>query len=167
MARRSASAVLAEAGPAPEPAAAVALGPLTAIVGYHIAQAAVTTYAAFERHIGRPFELRKVEFSLLMLLMANGALSPKRLAATLRLTAPNLSLLLDRLQQRGLLRRQPNPDDGRSQHIVLTEKGLRVARDSAAAALPMERELQGPLSRAEHAMLIELLSRLAGHPRPG
>ncbi|MCA0243573.1 MAG: MarR family transcriptional regulator [Proteobacteria bacterium] len=167
MPRRTASAA-AERLPEPVPAVAPpALGPLTGIVGYHIAQAAVTTYGAFERHIGRPFELRKVEFSMLMLLMANGALSPKRLAAALRLTAPNLSLLLDRLQQRGLLRRQPNPDDGRSQHIVLTEKGLRVARDSAAAALPMERELQGPLSRAEHAMLIELLSRLAGHPRPG
>lgn len=162
MARRSASA----AARLPAPDAPVSLGPLAGIVGYHIAQAMVTTMAGFEQHIGRPFDLRKVEFSLLMLLIANGALPPKRLAATLRLTAPNLTLLLDRLQQRGLLRRQPNPHDGRSQHIVLTDKGMRLARDSAAAAQPMEQQLQGPLSRAEHAMLIELLSRLAGHPRP-
>ena len=79
----------------------IALGPLTGIVGYHIAQAAVTTYGAFDKHIGAPFGLRKVEFSLLMLLMANGPLSPKRLGATLTLTAPNLTLLLDRLQASG------------------------------------------------------------------
>lgn len=144
----------------------IALGPLTGIVGYHIAQATVTTYDAFERHVGKPFELRKVEFSLLMLLLSNGPLSPKQLARTLQLTAPNLTLLLDRLQARGLLRRQPNPDDGRSQHIVLTDAGQRLALDSQAAAAPMERELQSRLSRAEHAMLIELLSRLAGHEPP-
>lgn len=140
---------------------AVSIGPLATIVGYHIAQAKVTTYDAFDRHIGKPFGLRKVEFSLLMLLQANQALSPKQLGSTLTLTAPNLSLLLDRLQDRGLVRRERNPSDGRSQHIVLTEGGARLARDSAAAAVPMERELQRGLSRAEHAMLIELLDKLA------
>ena len=146
--------------------AELALGPLAGVVGYHIAQASVTSYAAFDRHIGKPFALRKEEFSLLMLLHVNGALSPKRLATTLTLTAPNLTLLLDRLQQRGLLRRERNPADGRSQHIVLTEKGQRLARDTAAAAAPMERELQQHLSRAEHAMLIELLCRLSGRRPP-
>jgi DNA-binding MarR family transcriptional regulator len=140
----------------------ISLGPLTQIVGYHVAQAAVTTYAAFDRHIGKPFALRRVEFSLLMLLHANGALSPKQLAATLTLTAPTLTLLLDRLQTRGLIRRERNPADGRSQHILLTASGQDLARESAQAALPMERELELPLSPAEHAMLIELLGRLAG-----
>lgn len=141
----------------------VALGTLSGLMGYHIAQAAVTTYASFEQHIGKPFGLRKVEFSLLMLLLANGPLTPRQLARTLTLTAPTLTMLLDRLQARGLLRRERNPDDGRSQHIVLTAKGRRLAEDSAAAAGPMERELQAPLTRAEHAMLIELLGRLAGN----
>ena len=39
---------------------AVSLGSLSGLMGYHIAQAAVTTYAAFDAHIGRPFGLRKV-----------------------------------------------------------------------------------------------------------
>jgi DNA-binding MarR family transcriptional regulator len=140
---------------------ALSLGPLADIVGYHIAQAAVTTYGTFEQYIGAPFGLRKVEFSLLMLLQANAALSPKQLARTLTLSAPALTMLLDRLQERALIRRERNPADGRSQLIVLSDKGLRVARDSAAAALPMERELQRYLTRAEHAMLIELLGKLA------
>lgn len=156
----------ATAAPNADQAAELALGPLTGAVGYHIAQAAVTAYSAFDHHIGKPFGLRKEAFSLLMLLHTNGALSPKRLSATLTLTAPNLTLLLDRLQERGLLRRERNPSDGRSQHIVLTDKGQRLARDAAAAALPMEHEMQQHLSRAEHAMLIELLCRLAGRRAP-
>jgi DNA-binding MarR family transcriptional regulator len=144
----------------------VSLGPLEEAVGYHIAQAAVETDASFERHVGQPFGLRKVEYSLLMLLKANGALAPKRLGQTLTLTAPNLTLLLDRLQQRGLIRRERNPADGRSQHIVLTDLGQGTARDAAAAAAPMERDLLDRLSRAEHAMLIELLCKLAGRRAP-
>jgi DNA-binding MarR family transcriptional regulator len=151
----------------PQADTALSLGPLAGIVGYHIAQASVATVATFEHHVGKPFGLRKVEFSLLMLLLANGPLAPKQLGATLSLTAPTLTSLLDRLQERRLLRREPNPRDGRSQHIVLTDQGQRLAHDAAAAAGPMERQLLERLTRAEHAMLIELLSRLAGRRQRG
>jgi DNA-binding MarR family transcriptional regulator len=143
----------------------LSFGPLAGIVGFHIARAAVTTYDAYERFIGKPFDLKKVEFSLLMLVLANHAIPPKRLARALAITSPNLTLLLDRLQHRGLLKRERNPVDGRSQNVVLTDKGKRLARDAAAAAGPMERQLQERLSHAEHAMLIELLGKLAArHP---
>ena len=50
----------------PAPArSALDLGVLTDVLGYHVAQAAVTTYATFEQFIGEPFGLRKVEYSLL------------------------------------------------------------------------------------------------------
>ena len=78
-------------GMAPE----LSLGPLAGVLGYHIAQAAVATVELFERHIGQRFELRKVEFSILMLLLPNPALTPKRLGQVLALTPPNLTLLLD------------------------------------------------------------------------
>jgi DNA-binding MarR family transcriptional regulator len=161
-----ASGVSASSALVPGP---LALGPLADLLGWHLAQATVPTTAAFERHVGVPFALRKVEFSLLMLLLANapkGPVSPKVLAQALALTAPKLTMLLDRLQQRGLLQRDRNPDDGRSQHIVLTDEGQRLARGVAAAALPMEQDLAQRLSRAEYAMLVELLSKLGGRRPP-
>jgi DNA-binding MarR family transcriptional regulator len=141
---------------------ALSLGVLSDVLGYHIAQAAVTTVDMFERHIGQPHELRKVEYSLLLLLLANGPLSPKRLGQALALSAPNLSLLLDRLQDRGLIRRERSATDGRSQNIVLTDLGLALAKATALAAVPMEAELSDRLSRAERLMLIELLRKVAG-----
>lgn len=140
----------------------LSLGVLSDVLGYHVAQAAVTTYGTFERHIGEPFGLRKVEYSLLMLVQANGPLTPKRLGQALALSAPNLTMLLDRLQSRNLIRRDRSPTDGRSQHIALTEVGRQLADDSAAAAGPMEAELTDRLSRAERMMLIELLRKVAG-----
>jgi DNA-binding MarR family transcriptional regulator len=145
----------------PAEAAALSLGCLSELLGYHIAQAAVTTSDLFERHVGQPFGLRKVEYSLLMLIVANGPLAPKRLAQALALSAPNLSMLLDRLQARGLLRRERSQVDRRSQNVLLTEAGECIARGSGVAAGPMEQALFERLSRAEHAMLIELLRKVA------
>lgn len=140
---------------------ALSFGPLSSIVGFHIARAAVTTYQAFETFIGKPFNLKKVEFSLLMVVLANDGIAPKRLARALAVTAPKLTVLLDGLQARGMLLRERNPDDGRSQHVVLTARGRKLALQAAEAAQPMERALQEHrLSPAEHAMLIELLGKL-------
>lgn len=134
-------------------------GALAQIAGYHVALAAVATSALFARDVGRPLKLRKVEFSLLMLLLANGAQVPKRLAQELALSAPALTQLLDGLQARGLLRRQRNPADGRSQFIVLTDAGTELARRGAEAATHSERDLLRRMTPAEHAMLIELLRK--------
>jgi DNA-binding MarR family transcriptional regulator len=157
-----AAAAAPAARPAPSVPEALSLGVLADVLGFHVAQAAVTTYGTFERHVGAPFGLRKVEYSLLMLLQANGSLSPKRLGQALALSAPNLTLLLDRLQDRGLVRRERSATDGRSQNIVLTDPGRQLADASAAAAETMEDELSVRLSRAERLMLIELLRKVAG-----
>ncbi len=137
------------------------LGPLADIAGFHLARASVAAYDAFERHIGVPFDLRKVEFSLLLLLLSNRPLSPKELLGALSLTAPKLTLLVDGLQRRGLVVRERNPADGRSRHLLLTERGQRLAQAAAASAGAMELEMLARLTRAEHAMLIELLGKLA------
>lgn len=139
----------------------LSLGALSDVVGYHIAQAAVTTGAMFERHVGQPQDLRKVEYSALLLMFANGPLSPKRLALALALSAPQLTLLLDRLQARGLLVRERNLADRRSQNIVLTDAGQCVANDAVAATAQMEAELRERLSPAERLMLVELLRKVA------
>ena len=151
--------------PAAEDASPVSLGALASLVGYHIAQARLVSNRAFERHVGGRFELRRVEFSLLVLLDTNGPLSPKDLVRVLSLSAPNLTLLLDRMQQRGLVQRERHPRDGRSQLIVITDAGRTTAVAAASAAHQMELDLQVAMTPAEHAMLIELLGKFAGQAR--
>ena len=57
-----------------------------------------------------------------------------------------------------------NPEDGRSQHLLLTRTGKQLATQTATATQAMEAELNQRLSSAEHAMLIELLDKLARPP---
>ncbi len=141
----------------------LSFGPLQEVLGFHVTLANITTVALFERHVGQPFNLRKAEFSLLMLLLANGPTAAKRLARTLRLSAPAFTMLIDRMQDKHWLRRERNPADRRSQLIVLAAEGQTLARRAQSASKTMEASLQRRLSRAERAMLIELLSKLAGH----
>ena len=163
--KRRGSPARAPARPA-RPRDELLLGVLAQVAGFHLAQSSLGAEAAFRQHVGERFGLRKAEFSLLMLLLANGPLAPKRLARALALTAPNLTQLLDRLQERGLVRRERNPEDGRSQHIVLSEAGTRLSREAANAAGPMELAASHALSPAEHSMLIELLGKLSTRGAP-
>lgn len=62
---------------------------------------------------------------------------------------------IQRLVDRGLVRRIPNPDDGRSYLLVLTSKGKRVTAEAGEALLEayvlLESEL-GELTRHEHRL---------------
>ena len=140
-------------------------GVLDQVVGYHIARARVTTHGLFVKHVGQPLDLRPVEYSLLMLLMSNGQVTPKQLAQSLALSAPNLTLLLDRMQERGLITRERSETDRRSQLVMLTEAGRTLTEQALAQTPAMEHDLTACLSPAEHAMLIELLDKVARHHR--
>lgn len=131
------------------------------MLGFHLARASALAYELFEHHVGSPLGLRRVEYSLLLLLLANAAVAPKRLAQALAVSAPNLTLLLDRLQERGLVRRERSTTDRRSQNIVLTAEGRALAEQGTDAAPAMERELLARLSHAERLMLIELLRKVS------
>jgi DNA-binding MarR family transcriptional regulator len=138
-------------------------GMLDSVLGYHIAQARVTVQGMFLRHIGHPFNLRPVEYSLLMLLQANASLTPKQLSRTLALSSPNLTTLLDRMQERGLLERLRSQVDRRSQQIVLTSAGIALTNDLSTRTPSMESGLAKVLSPAERAMLMELLGKVAAY----
>ena len=131
------------------------------LLGYRLAQASVRMRTVFNQHVGEPLNLRTVEFSLLMLLLANDEATPSQISRTLAMSAPNLTQLLDRLAERGLVGRERSPHDRRAQHIRLTRAGRALAKRAHEVSLGMEQETLRHLSDAERAMLLELLQRVA------
>jgi DNA-binding MarR family transcriptional regulator len=134
---------------------------LAHLLGFRLALAEVGTRRVFQRHIATPFKLRPVEFTTLLLLLDNPAATPKRLARTLRLSPPNVTVLVDRLAARGLVQRQPSPDDGRATIVQLTAAGAELARRAQRASRTMEEGLLQALTPGERALLGELLHKLA------
>ncbi|MGE0799582.1 MAG: MarR family winged helix-turn-helix transcriptional regulator [Lautropia sp.] len=134
------------------------------LLGYRITQANIPSRRTFQRHVGGPFKLSPVEFTILALLAHNDEVSPKLLAQALAVSAPAVTMLLDRLAERGLLIRVRSESDRRAQHVRLTRKGQQLERQAHARSLTMEEDLVRPLTRAERAILLELLRKVAGTP---
>lgn len=140
-------------------------GALADILGYRVVQAQIATNALFMQVVGDPLDLRPVEYSLLLMLQANAHVTPTQLARSLVLTAPKLTILLDRLQDRGLVSRVKSATDGRSQHVLLTDAGAALARRGSEASLLIEMSLQDVLTPGERGILMELLQKVADSRR--
>ena len=136
-------------------------GALAGNIGYLVAQANVTATRQFSVHIGEPLALRPVEYSLLMLLRANESLTPSQLARALVLPAPSLTMVIDRLQQRGLVERVRSETDRRSQRVLLTAGGEAMARDAEQRSPAMHAEMDAALTPGERMLLTELLRKVA------
>jgi DNA-binding MarR family transcriptional regulator len=78
------------------------------------------------------------------------------LADGLRLSHSRVVRVVDRLEQDGLARRLPNPDDGRAVRLELTAAGRRAADRVQAARATALAEALGGLSPAQRSALGEL-----------
>jgi DNA-binding MarR family transcriptional regulator len=82
-----------------------------------------------------------------------------QLHKVLGLTPSGAVRLVDRLAAAGLVTRGPG-DDGRSRSVVLTDDGLRAARQVTVARAAMLSSLLDELSPAERETLHSLMSRI-------
>jgi DNA-binding MarR family transcriptional regulator len=99
-----------------------------------------------------------------LLWLTEGPLSLSGLAEATGVDAPYATLIVDSLEQRGLVDRQPDPADRRRKLVTLTPAG-KVA---VARVLRIQRQPPsgfGSLSAAELDTLEELVRRIAGGTR--
>jgi len=131
------------------------------VLGYQFAQASIVTGQVFDATVGRPMELRPVEYTLLSLVHENPGVSARQLATALAVTPPNITMWVDKLEQRGLVVRERSATDRRAQHLHATAKGVKMAREATHAVREAEAAQIDALTAAERAMLIELLNKVA------
>ena len=90
------------------------------------------------------------------------------LADYLGLDKSTVSGLVDRAEKRGLLRREPNPVDGRAVDVFLTAEGRELTERGAAQIAGSLSPMTSKLSRAEARRLTALLETILdgqGPPR--
>lgn len=138
-------------------------GNMMNLLGYHLAQASIPTDHAFKKHISETYKLNKLEFTILMLLQANPQLTSKRMTVALNIAAPNLTLILDRLENRQLLTRVRSEEDRRVQHVCLTPAGAALNKKLVKICATMEDNIWKHVTVAEQQILLELLRKVAQH----
>jgi DNA-binding MarR family transcriptional regulator len=89
-----------------------------------------------------------------------------RLAEQAGVSLSRTSRLLDGLEQRGLLKRRPCPEDSRASNVQLTAAGLRLAREAQAAHLAdVQRAFVDRLTTRQISTLAASFARLAEEAR--
>jgi DNA-binding MarR family transcriptional regulator len=108
------------------------------------------------------FGLRGTDFAVLATLvrLEGERLSQRRLGAELGLSPGTVSLRIDRLVDRGLVAREPDPDDGRGAVISITRPGRDLFEACAPEHLINAGELLSGLSGDERDQLGHLLGKL-------
>ena len=87
-------------------------------------------------------------------------LSPTDLYTGLMRASGTITHRLRRLERAGLVKRVPDPADGRGMLVELTGKGLKLVDRLAQLHLDNEQRMLEPLGAEERAELASLLSRL-------
>jgi DNA-binding MarR family transcriptional regulator len=82
------------------------------------------------------------------------------LAKILDLTSGAMTSRLDRMEEAGLVRRLPDPDDRRGVQIEITDKGSQLWEDAVGVQAAKEQFVASALSPEEKQQLSELLKRL-------
>jgi DNA-binding MarR family transcriptional regulator len=91
---------------------------------------------------------------------AGTPLPPNQIAKQLIISRATVTGLLDSLEQRGYVRREPHSSDRRMLLIQPTESGCRIAQEFRLVVHRYEKEWLAALSETEQGQLIDVLHRL-------
>jgi DNA-binding MarR family transcriptional regulator len=103
---------------------------------------------AFQHEVLAAFELTPADYGVLALLRRAGRpyeLSPSRLTSNLRRSSGGITKMVTRLEARGLVRRTPDPNDGRGCRVRLTRAGIALSERVFASFLRASGDLLAPL----------------------
>jgi DNA-binding MarR family transcriptional regulator len=139
---------------------ALSSGLLPELLGYELRRAQIRVFQDFAGAL-RDHDLTPGHFGILVLLSQNPGISQSALAKAVGVERSTLGEVIEKLEVRGLVDRQPSPEDRRSLAVRLSVRG----EDFLELVLPLVRahedKIADALSPAERATLLELLGRLA------
>jgi DNA-binding MarR family transcriptional regulator len=121
-----------------------------------------STQVFVQRTQAAGFDLTPVQFAALDAIHAQPASDQARVAEMIALDRATIGGVIERLEQKGWIRRVVSERDRRARELTLTPKGRRVL----SALLPVVRDLQDdilqPLSRSDRADFLRLARQMVG-----
>jgi DNA-binding MarR family transcriptional regulator len=118
----------------------------------------------------RPLHLKLWEYDVLSALRRQGApyrLSASALARSAMLTSGAMTTRIDRLEERGWVCREPDPEDRRGVHVRLTRAGIALIDKAIGARLMAADEQLGQLTTEERETMANGLRKLLVAQHPG
>ncbi|WP_157994771.1 MarR family winged helix-turn-helix transcriptional regulator [Paracoccus tegillarcae] len=135
---------------------------LSNLIGYRLKRAYMQIQPVAQRVMARD-GLRVVSFSCLSIITDNPGIVQTELAEALQMERSNLVVIIDELEQRGLITRKKVPTDRRRYALTATLRGRNLRDRVAEAVREAEDAIFGLLSEPDRARLLIILKQLEAH----
>lgn len=146
----------------PQGAQALSYGLLPQVLGYHLRRTQVAIFRHFSRTVAARENITPGLLGMLQVIAANPGLAQSRLAEAMEVDRSTIVKVVDQLEARGLIVREPSPHDKRSHCLRLTDEGRVSLRRMQELMRRHEDEFTRVLTPDERELLIRLLERLHG-----
>ncbi|MEZ0467927.1 MarR family winged helix-turn-helix transcriptional regulator [Phaeobacter sp. SYSU ZJ3003] len=113
---------------------------LRGFVGYHMKRAFNVVQTDLARTL-KPFDLRMLTYTALVLIVDNPGLRQSQLADAMDVERPNLVVIIDELERRELIVRDRVPTDRRAYALKATLAGRQLYEKAVAAVTAHEQRL--------------------------
>lgn len=107
------------------------------------------------------FELTQLQYIILCALEEKGPIDQITLGGHTALDRNTVAVVVRKLEERGLVSRDRNPEDRRSMLVSLTEGGRQLRQRAEPSVAEVQEELLAPLDEEEKATLCHLLQTVA------
>ena len=126
---------------------------LRQFAGYHMKRAFNVVQADLNQTL-KPFELRMITYTALLLIVENPGLRQSQLADAMDIERPNLVVIIDELERRDLIVRDRVPSDRRAYALQATLAGRRLCQKAVAAVQGHEQRMFGDWDAHTRATVI-------------
>jgi DNA-binding MarR family transcriptional regulator len=131
---------------------------LESSLGYYLTKARNVLVERTDRAV-KPLGLTSQQIGVIVMLSSRRASTPFELSRAMSYDSGSMTRLLDRLEKKGFIVRSRSDIDRRMVKLELTQQGHDAARQLPGLGAEVLNEQLRGFSAADHATLIELLSR--------
>ena len=128
--------------------------------GHLVRRAQQISTALFAEECGH-FDLTSVQYAALCAIAANPQIDATRLSALIAFDRSTIGDVLERLEQKGWIRRTPSVHDKRAKLVHLSPEGTKLLRRVHPAVRLVQERLLAPLVPKDQKTFVQLLRQLA------
>lgn len=107
------------------------------------------------------FELTQLQYATLAALEENGAMDQLTLGQLTALDRNTVAVVVKNMEQRGLLKRERNPEDRRFMQVTISDVGVELRQAAEQAVLKTQADILAPLTDDEQSQLVQLLKKIS------
>lgn len=114
-------------------------------------------------NIQKDIESHKINsenFMILELLYSKGPHPVQKISEVFSIPSGSITYVVDKLEKKGLVERQPNPNDRRASNVVLTKEGRALFDEIFPKHVATISENLSFISKEEKELLIDLLKKI-------